>query len=352
MTVSFEKQVARYSLLVMGGISCHWMCDPSGPIRLGRRAPSRKTSGRISIWRRHVCRRHETPCGDPLRIELAPQTRPRQGFNIFTINDLSASCADGTGSSARRWGGLAASSSASRPLKSLGSWVSPSPRIRPLGQRLRSTLDPAVRKGRKEVRKWRRRHEVFVVINDIERCLCESCRLLLQASASMRRFGECHGALRDGRRLSSFLRDAALYLRSEAEVPQRLEAHLSDLERVAYEFRNVSLMPDDSYRSSHADVAAGHDGGAGILHHDDTDMAALRQESADLQVDIAVLLESALMTAQQALAEYKKMHCRLELVATEYEPLCRLEVELSSRPETSGPRGVARVARACAIASC
>merc|ERR1712129_515268 len=57
-----------------------------------------------------------------------------------------------------------------------------------------------------------------------------------------------------------------------------------------------------------------------------------RQECVDLQVDIAVMQESALMTAQQALAEYKKMHCRLQLVATEYEGLCKMELEISARP--------------------
>merc|ERR1712039_1104619 len=58
-----------------------------------------------------------------------------------------------------------------------------------------------------------------------------------------------------------------------------------------------------------------------------TEVSDLQRVCEDLQVDIAVLLESALMTAQQALAEYKKMHCRLELLVTEYESTCRFELE-------------------------
>ncbi|CAE8654128.1 unnamed protein product, partial [Polarella glacialis] len=61
------------------------------------------------------------------------------------------------------------------------------------------------------------------------------------------------------------------------------------------------------------------------------------QECEDLQVDVAVLLESVMMGANQALAEYKKMHCRLELLATEYEPLCRLELDDATRPMTFLP---------------
>merc|ERR1719293_503962 len=122
----------------------------------------------------------------------------------------------------------------------------------------------------------------------------------------MKCFGEKHAALSDPQQLSAFLRDAALYSKSEAEVPGRLESSLGQLERVADDFRKFSLEI----------VEAGQP----------TD---LQRACEDLQVDIAVLLESALMTAQQALAEYKKMHCRLELLVTEYEPVIRLELVAS-----------------------
>jgi len=133
----------------------------------------------------------------------------------------------------------------------------------------------------------------------------------------MRRFGESHGALSEAPRVSAFLRDAALYFRSEAEVPKRLEAHLAHLERSADEFRSVALEPGSSPKN---------EGDPG------SEQAELRRECEDLQVDIGVLLESALMAAQQALAEYKKMHCRLELLATEYEPHCKLELDGGTRP--------------------
>jgi len=157
----------------------------------------------------------------------------------------------------------------------------------------------------------------FCTLNDIERKLAEALNLLVQAAASMRRFGDSHSALDDGTQISAFLRDAILYYRSEAEVPRRVEAHLGDLERIADEFRSLSLEPVSSSISP-PDIEA------------DDQTHELRRACEDLQVDIAVLLESALMAGQQALAEYTKMHCRIELLATEYEPLCRLELEAPS----------------------
>lgn len=187
---------------------------------------------------------------------------------------------------------------------------------------MRSQLDPKVRENRREVRKWRRRHEVFVLLNDMERCMGDASCLLLQAAASMRRFGQSHSALGDTPLLSAFLCDALLYYRSEAEVPSRLEAHLEELERVADGFRSVHLAQDAVAASRAEGADAGQDAAA----------EALRRQCVDLQIDIAVLLESGLMAAHQALAEYKKMHCRLELLATEYQPLCQLELDISARP--------------------
>ncbi|CAJ1413276.1 unnamed protein product [Effrenium voratum] len=113
----------------------------------------------------------------------------------------------------------------------------------------------------------------------------------------MRRFGRSYGsdALQDACRLPAFFSDAAAYYRSEAAAPGRLEAALGRLEQVAEEFRATHL----------------------------------ESSAEDLQVDIAVLLESLVMGAHQALGEYKKMHCRVELVAKEYEPLSHMEI---SRP--------------------
>lgn len=192
-------------------------------------------------------------------------------------------------------------------------------------QKLRSKLDPDLRQERQEIRKWRRWHEVFCVMNEIEQKLGEALGLLVQAASSMRRFGDSHGSLRDAPpvRLSAFFRDAMLYFKSEAEVPKRLEAHLGELERVADEFRSVSIE------------GIGHSLSTAIPGDGNDETGACEERSElqtaceDLQVDIAVLLESALMTAQQALAEYKKMHCRLELLVTEYESLCRLELDVS-----------------------
>eukprot|EP00435_Cladocopium_sp_Y103_P040431 s2690_g11.t1 len=135
---------------------------------------------------------------------------------------------------------------------------------------------------------------------------------LKQAEASMRRFCQSHGSdvLREASRLPAFLCDAAVYYQSEASVPSHLEDQLSRLEAVADEFRAIALEPE-------------------------TDES--RPESEDLRVDIAVLLESLIMGSFQALAEYKKMHCRLELVAKEYEPLCRLELDNENRPATFLP---------------
>jgi len=99
-------------------------------------------------------------------------------------------------------------------------------------------------------------------------------------------------------------------------VPKRLEARLGDLECIADEFRGVSISAPAVGRELAPMIE-----GPQKLHAD----------CEDLQVDIAVLLESALMAAQQALAEYKRMHCRLELLATEYESVCNLELD-NTRP--------------------
>jgi DNA repair exonuclease SbcCD ATPase subunit len=189
-------------------------------------------------------------------------------------------------------------------------WTQTATRRKPIEDRIRSALDPGIRKQRREVRKWRRWHEVFRVLNEIEQRLGEIVSLLVQAAASMSQFGECHNRLSDCAKLSAFLRDAALYFQSESDIPKRLESHLECLERVADEFRTISVE-------------------AAELEASREQQSELWKECEDLQVDIAVLLESTQMTAQHALAEYKKMHCRLELLVTEYEPICRLELEVA-----------------------
>lgn len=234
-------------------------------------------------------------------LKAAPKEsfEPLPELNIFTIND---SDGQNNGHVIQRL---------------LSKWSRRPSRIKPLKERLRSVLEPEFRQQRRDVRKWRERHEVFCVLNDMERRLAEVCTLLLQAAASMKRFGESHAMLGDVARLSAFLRDAGLYFKSEADVPRRLESTLEQLEGIADGFRSipmneVQMLACSNFEASGEEVDNSH-------------------VCEDLQIDIAVLLESALMAAQQALAEYKKMHCRLELLATEYEPVCRMELD-ATRP--------------------
>lgn len=176
---------------------------------------------------------------------------------------------------------------------------------RPLREQLRSIVDPGVREERKRVRQWRHWHEVFCTLNEIEQRLAEVIRRLVHATASLRHFATDQDTAQ-GRAARLLIQDAVLF-RSRAETPQRLEAHLEELERAADAFRCILIDPDPS------EAAYGVEGqGAEAV-------AEPRGQCEDLQVDVAVLLESSLMTAQQALAEYKKMHCRLELLAAEYE---------------------------------
>ena len=221
----------------------------------------------------------QAPAPREWRPRAVATTPAEDNFNIFDIND------SGRGSGVGRW------------LKWSGA---------PRFSSLRSAFDPGVRQQRKEVRKWRQWHEVFCVLNAIEHHLSEIMSGLRQAESSMKRLGQSHGAeaLRDPSKLPAFLCDAALYYQSEAQVPAHLEDQLTRLEALADEFRAIPLEPDVTKNP--------------------------RPESEDLRVDIAVLLESLIMGSYQALAEYKKMHCRLELVAKEYEPLCRLEVDNAS----------------------
>jgi hypothetical protein len=228
--------------------------------------------------------------------------------NIFTINNPAAS-ASGSGN------GKGESSIGAHVLDKLKRWSQNATRKpvrrKTMEERLRSAFDPARRKQRKDVRRWRRWHEVFRVLNEIEQRLAEVVSLLVQAAASMKQFADTHSRLSDCARLSAFLRDAALYFQSESGIPKRLESHLDNLERVADEFRSISVQAVEQSEANGA--------------------SELWRSCEDLQVDIAVLLESTQMNAQHALAEYKKMHCRLELLVTEYEPICRLELE-AARP--------------------
>jgi len=175
----------------------------------------------------------------------------------------------------------------------------------------RSMLDPETRQNRRAVRRWRQWHEVFCTLNEIAKELTETCALLSQAAVSMRRFGESHTALQDCVRLSAFMRDAMLYVRSEAEVPRRVEDHLSLLQGCADEFRSMVVQPPVKSPS-------------GLENSEQKEPWVVLE---DLQIDLAVILESAIMTGQQALAEYKRLHCRLELLVSEYESICRAQLE-------------------------
>lgn len=246
-------------------------------------------------------------------------------FNIFTINNPAASGIDAQDG---RGGGDPKGTFESSELKDLFQSLSsrPTKQMRSLKERMRMMVSPEVRNQRQEVRKWRQRHEIFCVLNEIEQRLSEVMGLLRQAAASMRRFRESHTMLSDVLRLSAFLRDAGLYYRSEAEVPEHVENHLGELERIADDFRSISLDEDLG-----GDTTALEPGDGDAAARPAREHLELLRASEDLQVDVAVLLESALMTAQQALAEYKKMHCRLELLATEYAPSIRFELE-ATRP--------------------
>eukprot|EP00931_Biecheleriopsis_adriatica_P085089 TRINITY_DN5930_c0_g2_i1.p1 TRINITY_DN5930_c0_g2~~TRINITY_DN5930_c0_g2_i1.p1 ORF type:complete len:682 (-),score=181.29 TRINITY_DN5930_c0_g2_i1:36-2081(-) len=250
--------------------------------------------------------RQWTPYGCSQKMPGLSEAVDGSELNIFTINNPGTSSSSSTAQVLR-----------DRVLK----WSKKAPAApRQFSQRLRSAFDPGARQQRREVRKWRCWHEVFCVLNEIDQRLGKALALLLQAAASMRRFGESHGsdALRTAARLPAFLCDAALYYRSEAQIPERLEEQLVELEKVADDFRNVSLEPSTDQGAAEQEEGEPAPG--------------LRDECEDLQVDIGVLLESVIMGAHQALAEYKKMHCRLELLAKEYEPLCRLELDDASRP--------------------
>lgn len=199
--------------------------------------------------------------------------------------------------------------------KMLRGWSQPEKKIRKMKQR----IDPRLRKQRREARKWRQWQEVFCILNDIERQLTSAVELFAQAAASMQRFGEGYASLQDDfPRLTTFLGDTALYFKSEAAIPDRLEEDLRELELRADEFRSISVEEAENSSAVEQDPVARE----GLVE--------LCVACEDLQVDVAVLLESTLMAAQQALAEYKRLHCRLELLATEYEPLCRLELESKS----------------------
>eukprot|EP00929_Paragymnodinium_shiwhaense_P097994 TRINITY_DN59558_c0_g1_i1.p1 TRINITY_DN59558_c0_g1~~TRINITY_DN59558_c0_g1_i1.p1 ORF type:complete len:845 (-),score=232.43 TRINITY_DN59558_c0_g1_i1:108-2642(-) len=264
------------------------------------------------------------------------QYEPMSKINIFTVNETE--------------GGSSSSSSGPRltfqPFQRfLQKWSSrPSVRIKPIKQKLRSVIDPDVRKERRKVRKWRRWHEVFCALNDIERRLTEVVNLMNQAACSMKRFGQCHASLKDGIGISAFLIDVCLYFRSECGVPQRIEKHLAELEQAADAFRSLSiediklmlsneLTVSKTTSASTPAAAPAASGAEGSVDEDEElEPGEAWRVCEDLQVDVAVLLESALMASQQALAEYKKMHCRLELIATEYDSECRLEMEAGAEP--------------------
>jgi len=72
----------------------------------------------------------------------------------------------------------------------LKKWSKKRVRVKKVKKALRSTLDPRARQQRREARKWRMWHDIFCVLNDIERQLGEALGLLMQASASEALWGE------------------------------------------------------------------------------------------------------------------------------------------------------------------
>mmetsp|Transcript_12228 Transcript_12228/g.27709 ORF Transcript_12228/g.27709 Transcript_12228/m.27709 type:complete len:666 (+) Transcript_12228:65-2062(+) len=217
--------------------------------------------------------------------------------NIFTINHAA------TTSALQRLRRMFARVSRKRLLRSK--------RLDAKWRSFRSMLDPETRQNRQAVRRWRQWHEVFCTLNEIGKELTETCALLSQAAMSMRRFGESHTALQDCVRLSAFMHDAMLYVQSEADIPRRVEDHLTMLQGCADEFRSMVVQPPVQSPS-------------GLENSEQKEPWVVLE---DLQIDLAVILESAIMTAQQALAEYKRLHCRLELLVSEYESICRAQLE-------------------------
>mmetsp|Transcript_58979 Transcript_58979/g.140821 ORF Transcript_58979/g.140821 Transcript_58979/m.140821 type:complete len:567 (+) Transcript_58979:139-1839(+) len=153
---------------------------------------------------------------------------------------------------------------------------------------------------------WRQWTDVLAALNEIESKLPPIVELLARAARSMKKFGASHTELDDCARLSAYLADSMRYLRSEADAPKRLEDLLTSLEHSLDDFRGFKFQVPATARE---------------------DQIEKWKSCEDMQEELAILLESATMTAQQALGDYKKMHCRLELLVSEYEPVCKLELE-------------------------
>lgn len=162
---------------------------------------------------------------------------------------------------------------------------------------LRSALDPVAEQQRQA---HLQRRKVVCLLNAMDQLLRVVHGELQRAASSMCRFGETHSLDRGPSDITTFIQDATLFLK-EAVLPDKLEIKLSELETTADEFRSAPIQGPENACS-------------------------------DLQLDIAVLMESALMSSQQALAEYRCLLCRLQVLVTEYEPIYRHAISSPMEP--------------------
>lgn len=166
------------------------------------------------------------------------------------------------------------------------------------------------------------RMEVLSSLNDITQQLLEVHPRLAKAGDSMRGFCDARSrcSLKGAEALAAFLRDAANLVK-HALRPAPLEEKLAALESTADRFRTLSVRLNDYVDVDCSPPAAAGEDARASTGLSSNERAAVESAIADLQVDIAVLLESALMAAQQALAEYKRFFYRLQVLVREYEPV-------------------------------
>jgi len=181
-------------------------------------------------------------------------------------------------------------------------------------------LDPSARQQRRRGRKLRQQQDARRVLHESEQQLADVIRLLVQAVDSIKRCSEIDSEVSDLTHLSAFLQEAAVYFGKRSAVPQILEESLAELQRNVAKFGRLSGEPFTPAEETGKERGVGSQ----VIVEDKEDR---RKRCENPQVDIVMLLESGLMAAQQAFAEYKKMRDHLGLLATEHEAICRLELD-------------------------
>eukprot|EP00927_Polykrikos_kofoidii_P073113 TRINITY_DN69187_c0_g1_i1.p1 TRINITY_DN69187_c0_g1~~TRINITY_DN69187_c0_g1_i1.p1 ORF type:complete len:315 (-),score=40.84 TRINITY_DN69187_c0_g1_i1:132-1076(-) len=171
---------------------------------------------------------------------------------------------------------------------------------------LRTGVDPVAELQRQA---HLQRRKVVCLLNDMDQSVRVIHAELQLAAKAMCRFGETHSPNCGPSDITTFIQDSMHFIK-EAVMPEKIETKLSDLEYTADCFRTTQT-------SGHDEMQLGSD---------------VQKACSDLQVDIAVLLESALMTAQQALAEYRRLLCKLQVLVTECEPIYRHAISDPTEP--------------------